>query len=268
MSKNKSTELVPVGAPASEKWETPEEAFTELQTGMLLIMSQLTQFMWEVGQVATWAQEDAEYGDGVIERMAEMFHRKKTWIYECMKMHQRYDWETIEARFIAAGVPASSIARLACIEDQSTRNYVEDKLVANEIHYDDILQAKKEYEDKINDTEHTQAELGEGLEPSMEELQAQKRVGEESDQSRAASVHNSYFGGVETDIDALLIKLDDKFFAAVDQLAIISDEGLYDLAMDRMVRCGVKMKKLKIVLTNHVGSIAMHRPSEFEDEDK
>lgn len=268
MSKQTSTELVPIGAPAAEKWETPEQAFDHLKQSMVDNMLKFARFLWEVGQVAVWTRADAAYGDGVVEQMADMFGRKKTWVYECIKMYERYEWDTIVERFIEAGVPPASIQRLACIDDESTRNYVEDKLVEGEIHYDDITKAKKEYEEKVNDTEHTHEELGEGFEPSMEEIQAQKKAGEDSESSRAASLMNGYFGGVETEVDSLLMKLDDKFFAAVDKLSEISDDGLYDLAVDRMVRCAVKMKKLKTVLGNHVGSIALHRPEEFAEEEE
>lgn len=268
MSKKQSTDLVPIGAPAAEKWESPEEAFAYLKSSMVENMVKFAQFLWEAGQVTVWARSHAEYGDGIVDKMAEMFNRKKTWVYECIKMHETYEWETIVQRFIAAGVPASSIARLACIEDPSTRNYVEDKLVAGDIHYDDITKAKKEFEDRVNDTEHTHDELGDGDIPSMEELKAQQRAGVDSDDSKAATVIRSYFGGLERDIDQLMIKMDDKFFAAIDQLSAIGDDGLYDLSVDRMVSCAMKMKKLKTHLINNIGSIALHRPDDFQEEEE
>lgn len=266
MSKQQTTELVPIGAPATEKWKTPEEAFDHLKRSMVDNMVKFARFLWEVGQVAVWTRADAKYGEGVVEQMAEMFGRKKTWVYECIKMHERYEWDTIVERFIEAGVPPASIQRLACIDDESTRNYVEDKLVEGTIHYDDITKAKKEFEERINDTEHTHSEMCDGSDPSMEEIKAAKNAGEDSADSKAAAVMRGYFGGLERDIDEIIAKMDDKFFAAMDQLSNISDDSLYDLSLDRMASCAAKMRKLQVLLENNVGSIALHRPDVMEDK--
>jgi hypothetical protein len=266
MSKNQTSDLVPVETPADEKWASAEDAFAYLQHSMVLVMANLARFMWEVGQVATWQQENAEYGDGIVDKLADLIHRKKTWIYECIKMHNTYDWKTVEEKFIQAGVPASSIARLASIDDASTRNYVEDQLISGVIHYDDITKAKKQFEAQVNDVEHGHEEMCDGAEASMEELKAQQRAGEDSEDSRYATAMRSYFGAMERECDEMIAKLDDKLFAAVDMLAMIADEGLNDLSRERMVRAGIKMKKLSVYLTNAVGTIALHSPEEFQEE--
>ncbi len=259
-NKQTSTDLVPVDAPAAEKWETPEEAFTYLQNSMVENMVKFARFLWEVGQVTVWAKEDAKYGDGIAEQMAEMFGRKKTWVYECVKMHERYEWQTILDRFIAAGVPPASIQRLACIDDESARNYVEDRLVEGKIHYDDITKTRKEYEDQTNDEENL------GIGPAEESGTASSPAGEEGEDNRCASIIKGYFEPLKTEMEEMTDKLDDKLFAAMDQLSGISDDQLYDLSVDRMVAAAMAAKKLATHLQNMVGSIALHRPSEFQED--
>jgi hypothetical protein len=100
-----------------EKWGTPEDGLADLKNNMIILMSNYVSFMWQVGQYAAWVQEMANYGDGAIEKLCEELRHKKTWVYSCINMHKMYPWEVIEQKFIAAGVPATSIARLASSDD-------------------------------------------------------------------------------------------------------------------------------------------------------
>jgi hypothetical protein len=248
-----------------EKWGTPEDGLADLKNNMIILMSNYVSFMWQVGQYAAWVQEMANYGDGAIEKLCEELRHKKTWVYSCINMHKMYPWEVIEQKFIAAGVPATSIARLASIEDDSTRNYVEDKIIAGEIYCDDINKVKKEFEESLNDTEHSHEELGSGSEPSMEEIKATNNAGEDSPSSQAATVIRKYCGDRQKEAEILMLNLDDKVYAMLDKLSEISDDSLYDLSLDRIVNMGVKLKKLGIQIDNVVDTVSKHRPSEFED---
>lgn len=257
-------DIVKAEVPALVAWEEPqwssfEGALELLRKELMDVTYSLGKFMWLVGSCGKKLQESSEYGDSYVDKLCEGLNRKKTWVYECIRLHDVYTKEQL-LQFMVKGVPPSSVARLAAIKDDSARNYVEDKLVKGEIYYDDITKTKKEYEDRINDTEHSHSERSDGEEPSMEEIKAEKRAGEDSPDSKASSSIRSYFGSGERKIDELMYYFDDKFYAAIDKLDDIADEGLYELSTNRMESAGMRMIKLRDLLDNHIGTIGLHCP--------
>lgn len=271
MTKKKAkSDVATTSSEEIEQWETIDEAIEYFKQGFLMTMTNLTRLMWEVGRTGDLIMEKKAYGESNIEEFAVGIKRTSSWIYECVKMYKHYKWEDIQSKFLEAGIPASSIARLSCIEDDSTRNYVEDKLVSNEINYEEISKTKKEFEDRVNDTEHTHGELGEGSEPSLEETMATKNLGDDDPNSQASSSIRSGHGKFQRMLEELQLYMTQDAtnpLNGIDRLSDISDNSLYDISQDRILHTGTILIKTMITSANLLGSIRKLDPTAIEGLD-
>jgi len=246
------------------RWKSIDEAITYFNQGFIMAMHSLTRLMWEVGETAEQIMEKKAYGESNVEEFAKGIKRTSSWVYECVKMKKAYPWEVIQERFLNAGIPASSVARLACIQDDGARAYVEDKLVSGEIGYEEIAKAKKAYEDRMNDNTN-QSDLSDGEEPSMEEQKASQNLDASDPSNVAAAIIRTHFGKLQRHSEEQMLMMEDTL-TAYDQLGDISDDTLYELSQDRIVSCGVKLQKQIVYLENIVDTIKKMAPDQFKEE--
>jgi len=128
------------------KFDTLDDAIEHTRIALRMVTNNLLRVMWDVGETAQQIREDAKYGENAIKRFARGIGRRDSWVYECIKLRQAYEWEVIEEKFINTNIAASSVARLACIGDVAERNWVETRVIANvKTGYDDIATLRKAY---------------------------------------------------------------------------------------------------------------------------
>jgi len=226
------------------EWESIEEMIEYINHGISAAMVTLTRIMWEAGKAGESLKDEAKYGEGAIASFAEGIHRGTSWVYECIKMSQSYTWREIQEKFLKAGIPASSIARLSAISDDGARNYVEDKLVNGDITYEDIGKAKKEYTDVENNPEVSHSEIGDGAVQTLAERSASDNLGDDDPNNVAAGSIRAYSGARTREAQTLKHELGDKVYEKIDQLDMITDKTLYDLSADRLSELALSLREL------------------------
>lgn len=248
------------------QWDTIEDVISYFNQGISAAMLTLTRIMWEAGRAGDLLQTESMYGDNAIEDFAEGINKGTSWVYECIKMYKAYKWEEIQDKFLKAGIPASSIARLGAIKDDGARNYVEDKLVSGEITYEDITKAKKEYETAVNVDENSAAyDIND---QSLDESNTIQQLGPEDPSAIASNKIRrecSKTGGI---IDKCRTDLEGIHGIFRNEIDLISDESLYEISEDRfcdMVDLALTMRPLLDAIEDNARKI---RPSRYPKDSK
>jgi hypothetical protein len=245
-------------------WADTEEAIEYFKQALTSARDMLARIMWEAGRTGVVLKDDAKYGDGAIEKFAEGIGKGKSWIYECIAMYQTYTWEDVQKKFLVKDIPASTIARIGSIKDEGERNYVEDKLVNGEISYEEIADAKREYNNVINNPEVSHSEIGEGTEQTIAELAATRVLDDDDPNNVATAIIRSHFGKLKRLAEEQMVLMEDTL-TAYDKLGDISDESLYELAQDRIITAGVKLQKQAQYIENIIDTVKKLKPEEFEE---
>jgi len=238
-------------------WESLQEMIDYFNRGITAAMLSLARIMWEAGRAGHLLQTESKYGDNAISEFAEGIHKGNSWVYECIKMYQAYTWKEINDKFLKAGIPASSIARLSAIKDEGARNYVEDKLVSGDITYEGITAAKSEYEKVINNPEVAHTDIGDGTELAMDERQAVQALPDDDPNNIAAASIRSFAGSETRGLQERRKSLEDKAYGKIDQLDMITDPSLYDISANRLAELAMAARDLMVVLGNIAESIEL-----------
>jgi hypothetical protein len=247
------------------QWDTLEDVISYFNRGIEATTVALTRIMWEAGRAGDILQNESKYGDNAIEAFANGIKKGTSWVYECIKMYKAYTWEEIQDKFITAGMPASSIARLGAIKDEGARNYVEDKLVSGEITYEDISKAKKEYENVVSNVEGSSAAYDIN-EQSINETHTIDQLGPEDPSSIASNKIRrecSKTGGIVEKCRTEISEIYDIFRNEIDN---VSDKSLYDISEDRLCDVVELALTLRPLLDDLEDNARKIRPDRFPEE--
>jgi hypothetical protein len=247
------------------QWDTIEEIIDYFNQGITAAMVTLARIMWEAGRAGDILQDKSKYGDSAIEDFATGINKGTSWVYECIKMYKAYTWEDIQEKFLKAGISASSIARLGSINDEGTRNYVEDKLVSGEITYEDITKAKKEYEAVANNVGENSAAYDIN-EQSISETHTIDQLGPEDPSSMASNKIRrecSKAGGV---IEKCRTELDGIYSIFRNEIDNVADASLYEISEDRFCDTVALALTLRPLIDTLEDNARKMRPDRFPED--
>lgn len=247
-----------------QAWDSLQEMIDYFNHGISAAMLTLTRIMWEAGRAGNSLKTESKYGDNAISEFSEGINKGTSWVYECIKMYDAYTWADIKGKFLKAGVPASSIARLGSIKDEGARNYVEDKLIKGDITYEEIGAAKKEYETIVDNPNVGHNDIGDGSDQTIEERTAAAAMDPDDPNNVAASIIRAHFGKLSRSAEEQIVMMEDTLVAH-DKLGDISDTSLYEISQDRIVLTAVTLQKQIGYITNIVDTLRKLAPDQFEE---
>jgi len=247
-------------------WENLDDMKDYFTSNINYAMVTLTRIMWEAGHAGIALRDESKYGDNAIQEFADAIHKGKTWVYECIKMAEAYQWSEIQDKFLKAGIPASSIARLSSISNEGARAYVEDKLISNEITYEEIAKAKKEYEEIVENPEAEGTAAFEIAEQSVAESNTIEELGPEDKSVVAANAIRRDCSKTAGACEKAKEFLEEVYNNFRNELDMISDESLLELSEERFCDMVEVAMSLEGYISNLKDSAHKIRPDRFPEE--
>jgi hypothetical protein len=247
------------------EWDTLEDVISYFNKGLTATSVALTRLMWEVGRAGEIMKTEAKYGDNAIEAFAVGIKKGTSWVYECIKMYNSYTWEDIENKFIAAGMPPSSIARLGSIKDDGARNYVEDKLVSGEITYEEITKAKKEYENVVSNVEAQNTAAYDINEQTLGEAHTIDQLGPEDPSSIASNKIRRECTKTGRAIENCRTEVGDIYKAFRNEIDNVADGSLYEISEERFCDVVELALTLRPLLDELEAEARKMRPDRFPE---